>query len=138
MSDSSQQYLTEMRLKKFNIEYGKTIFKSFSDISRIRILNILANRKDASISDLEMILDFTQTKTSRHIYYLKNSGLLNSENKDQFIFYSLREEALDIVDQIFEFLDKDEQLKKDLEAYDIMYSNRELARNKIEIKTWKQ
>ena len=127
-----------MRLKKFNIEYGRTIFKSFSDVSRIRILHILANRKDASISDLEMILDFTQTKTSRHIYYLKNSGLLNSENKDQFIFYSLREEALDIVDQIFEFLDKDEQLKKDLEAYDIMYSNRELARNKIEIKTWKQ
>tara|TARA_B100000614_G_scaffold62040_1_gene54979 strand:+ start:4429 stop:4812 length:384 start_codon:yes stop_codon:yes gene_type:complete len=127
-----------MRLKKFNIEYGKTIFKSFSDVSRIRILNILSNRKEASISDLEMILNFTQTKTSRHIYYLKNSGLLNSENKDQFIFYSLREEALDIIDQIFEFLDKDEQLKKDLEAYDIMYSNRELARNKIEIKTWKQ
>ena len=127
-----------MRLKKFNIVYGKTIFKSFSDVSRIRILNILANRKEASISDLEMILNFTQTKTSRHIYYLKNSGLLNSENKDQFIFYSLREEALDIIDQIFEFLDKDEQLKKDLEAYDIMYSNRELARNKIEIKTWKQ
>ena len=127
-----------MRLKKFNIEYGKTIFKSFSDVSRIRILNILANRKEASISALEIILNFTQTKTSRHIYYLKNSGLLNSENKDQFIFYSLREEALDIIDQIFEFLDKDEQLKKDLEAYDIMYSNRELARNKIEIKTWKQ
>ena len=127
-----------MRLKKFNIEYGKTVFKSLSDVSRIRILNILSNRKEATITDLEMILDFTQTKTSRHIYYLKNSGLLNSENKDQFIFYSLREEALDIVDQIFEFLDKDEQLKKDLEAYDIMYSNRELARNKIEIKTWKQ
>ena len=126
-----------MRLKKFNIEYGKTIFKSFSDVSRIRILNILANRKEASISDLEMILNFTQTKTSRHVYYLKNSGLLNSENKDQFIFYSLREEALDIIDQIFEFLDKDEQLKKDLEVYDNMYSNRELARNKIEIKTWK-
>lgn len=127
-----------MRLKKFNIDYGKTVFKSFSDVSRIRILNILANRKDASISDLEIILNFTQTKTSRHIYYLKNSGLLNSENKDQFIFYSLREEALDIIDQIFEFLDKDEQLKKDLEAYDIMYSNRELSRNKIELKTWKQ
>ena len=28
-----------MRLKKFNIEYGKTVFKSFSDESRIRILN---------------------------------------------------------------------------------------------------
>tara|TARA_B100001029_G_C14897115_1_gene358774 strand:+ start:364 stop:744 length:381 start_codon:yes stop_codon:yes gene_type:complete len=126
-----------MRLKKFNIDYGKTIFKSFSDVSRIRILNILAKRKDASISDLEIILNFTQTKTSRHIYYLKNAGLLNSENKDQFIFYSLREEAMDIVDQIFEFLDKDGQLIKDLETYDIMYSNRELSRNKIELKAWK-
>ena len=127
-----------MRLKKFNIYYGKTIFKSFSDVSRIRILNILANRKEASISDLEIILNFTQTKTSRHIYYLKNSGLLNSVNKDQFIFYSLRDEAMDIIDQIFEFLDKDIQLKKDLETYDIMYSNRELSKNKIESKAWKQ
>ena len=127
-----------MRLKKFNIEYGKTIFKSFSDVSRIRILNILANRKEASISDLEIILNFTQTKTSRHIYYLKNSGLLNSANEDQFIFYSLRDEAMDIIDQIFEFLDKDIQLKKDLETYDIMYSNRELSKNKIESKAWKQ
>ncbi len=126
-----------MRLKKFNIEYGKTIFKSFSDVSRIRILNILSKKKEVSISDLEIILNFTQTKTSRHIYYLKNSGLLNSKNKDQFIFYSLREEALDIIDQIFEFLDKDDQLKKDLETYDTMYSNRELAKNKIELKTWK-
>ena len=127
-----------MRLKKFNIDYGKTIFKSFSDVSRIRILNILANRKEASISDLEIILNFTQTKTSRHIYYLKNSGLLNSANEDQFIFYSLRDEAMDIIDQIFEFLDKDFQLKKDLETYDIMYSNRELSKNKIESKAWKQ
>ena len=126
-----------MRLKKFNIDYGKTIFKSFSDVSRIRILNILSKKKEVSISDLEMILNFTQTKTSRHIYYLKNSGLLNSKNEDQFIFYSLREETLDIIDQIFEFLDKDDQLKKDLETYDTMYSNRELAKNKIELKTWK-
>ena len=126
-----------MRLKKFNIDYGKTIFKSFSDISRIRILNILANKEEASISELEMILNFTQTKTSRHIYYLKNSGLLNSRNLDQFIFYSLREEAMDIIDKIFNFLDKDTQLKEDLETYDIMFSNRELAINKIELKSWK-
>ena len=35
-------------------------------------------------------------------------------------------------------LDKDIQLKKDLETYDIMYSNRELSKNKIESKAWKQ
>ena len=64
-------------------------------------------------------------------------GLLNSRNLDQFIFYSLREEAMDIIDKIFNFLDKDTQLKEDLETYDIMYSNRELAINKIELKSWK-
>ena len=126
-----------MRLKKFNIEYGKTVFKSLSDESRIRILNILSNRKEATITDLEIILNFTQTKTSRPVNYLKNSGLLNFRNQDQFIFYSLREEALDIIDQIFDYLDKDLQLKEDLEAYDIMFNNRELAINKLELKSWR-
>ena len=126
-----------MRLKKFNIDYGKTVFKSLSDESRIRILNILSKRKEATISDLEMILNFTQTKTSRHVNYLKSSGLLNYRNHDQFIFYSLREEALDIIDQIFEYLDKDLQLKEDLSTYDIMFNNRVLAVNKIELKSWK-
>ena len=126
-----------MKLKKFNIDYGKTVFKSLSDESRIRILNILSKRKEATISDLEIILNFTQTKTSRHINYLKSSGLLNYRNHDQFIFYSLREESLDIIDQIFEYLDKDLQLKDDLATYDIMLNNRELAINKIELKSWK-
>ena len=126
-----------MRLKKFNIDYGKTVFKSLSDESRIRILNILSKRKEATISDLEMILNFTQTKTSRHVNYLKSSGLLNYRNHDQFIFYSLREEALDIIDQIFEYLDKDLQLKEDLETYDVMFNNRELASNKLELRSWK-
>jgi hypothetical protein len=49
----------------------------------------------------------------------------------------LREEALDIIDQIFEYLDKDLQLKEDLSTYDIMFNNRELAVNKIELKSWK-
>ena len=43
----------------------------------IRILNILFRRKEATITDLEIILNFTQTKTSRHVNYLKSSGLLN-------------------------------------------------------------
>ena len=29
-----------MRLKNFNVDYGSKVFRSFSDISRIRIMNI--------------------------------------------------------------------------------------------------
>ena len=63
-----------MRLKNFNVDYGSKVFRSFSDISRIRIMNILYNRKESCIADLEMILNFTQTKTSRHVNYLKNES----------------------------------------------------------------
>jgi len=122
-----------MRLKNFNVEFGSKVFKSFSDISRIRIMNILFNKKEACISDLELILNFTQTKTSRHINYLKNAGLLNNKNVNQFVFYSIKEEALDLVEQIFKSLEKDKQLEKDVEVYDIMHSNRALSKNKLDI-----
>ena len=122
-----------MRLKNFNVDYGSKVFRSFSDISRIRIMNILYNRKESCIADLELILNFTQTKTSRHVNYLKNANLLNLKYVNQFIFYSIREEALDLIDQIFKLLEKDKQLEKDLEIYDIMNSNRELSKNKLEI-----
>lgn len=122
-----------MRLKNFNVDYGSKVFRSFSDISRIRIMNVLYNRKESCIADLELILNFTQTKTSRHVNYLKNANLLNMKYVNQFIFYSIREEALDLIDQIFKLLEKDKQLEKDLEIYDIMNSNRELSKNKLEI-----
>ena len=122
-----------MRLKNFNVEFGSKVFKSFSDISRIRIMNILFNKREACISDLELVLNFTQTKTSRHINYLKNAGLLNNKNVNQFVFYSIKEEALDLVEQIFKSLEKDKQLGKDIEVYNIMNSNRELSKNKLDI-----
>ena len=122
-----------MRLKNFNVDYGSKVFRSFSDISRIRIMNILYNRKESCIADLELILNFTQTKTSRHVNYLKNANLLSMKYVNQFIFYSIREEALDLIDQIFKLLEKDKQLEKDLDIYDIMNSNRELSKNKLEI-----
>jgi ArsR family transcriptional regulator len=90
------------------------------------------------ISDLEQVLDFTQTKTSRHLIYLKNSGILNTRKQDQWVFYYLKEEVLDIINQIFQFLKKDQTLLQDFENYKTMYSNRELAINKLETRSWQR
>lgn len=89
------------------------------------------------ISDLELILDFTQTKTSRHLIYLKNSGILNTRKLDQWVFYHIKDEVYDIIQQIFKFLVKDSTLLNDQETYSIMYNNRELAKNKLETRNWK-
>lgn len=125
-----------MRLKHFNLPFAAQLFKALSDEARVRILLLLQEKKDLSISDLELILDFTQTKTSRHITYLKNAGILTSKKADQYVFYYIKEEVEIFVRQMLEYVQRDARLQKDLEVHDILESNRELARNKVTIRTW--
>lgn len=121
-----------MRLKNISLNYGMKVFKALSEEPRVRIIHLLIQNKELSISDLEHILEFTQTKTSRHLSYLKNAGLLGSKRVDQWMFYYILDEAIEIVNQIFRFIQKDAHLIRDQEVYMILNSNRELAINKIE------
>lgn len=127
-----------MRLKNFSLSFGSQIFKACSEESRLRILHLILKNKEMCISDLEQVLDFTQTKTSRHLIYLKNAGILNTRKQDQWVFYYLKEEVLDIINQIFQFLKKDQTLLQDYENYKTMHSNRELAINKLESRNWQR
>ncbi len=121
-----------MRLKNISLNYGLRIFKALSEEPRVRIIHLLLLNKELSISDLEHILDFTQTKTSRHLIYLKNAGLLGSRRVDQWMFYYILEEYIEIILQIFKFIQKDPSLIRDQATYEILKSNRELAINKIQ------
>lgn len=125
-----------MRLKNFSISFGSQIFRALSEEPRVRILHLLFKKNELSISDLEQILDFTQAKTSRHLSYLRNSGIVNTRKEDQWVFYSLKEEVTDMIRQIMEYLNRDQVLLKDLENYDTLYSNRELAVYKKDQKKW--
>jgi ArsR family transcriptional regulator, arsenate/arsenite/antimonite-responsive transcriptional repressor len=125
-----------MRLKHFSISFGEQILKALADESRIRILNLILRNKEMCTSDLEQVLDFTQTKTSRHLAYLRNASLVTPRKLDQWVFYSIKDEAADFVSQIFTYLERDTLLQKDLETYEILFSNRELAVNKLEARRW--
>ncbi|MTI29819.1 ArsR/SmtB family transcription factor [Xanthovirga aplysinae] len=126
-----------MRLKHFSLGIGSQIFKAFSDEARVRILFLLLQNKEMCISDLEQVLDFTQTKTSRHLTYLKNAGIVSFRKADRWIFYYIKDEVYDIVSRLLKFISKDITLQKDLEMYQVLYSNRELAINKIESRKWR-
>lgn len=123
-----------MRLKHFNIDIGSQIFLSCSDTSRLRILNLIMNNGEMCISDLERILEFTQTKTSRHLVYLKNSDILSIRKYNQWVFYQIKDEVFDIIKQILQFISRDPILQKDQQVYNTLYSNRELALNKLKIR----
>ncbi|OEK06557.1 metalloregulator ArsR/SmtB family transcription factor [Roseivirga misakiensis] len=121
-----------MRLKNFSLSFGSQIFKSVSDEARLRILHLLHRNGELTISDLEHILEFTQTKTSRHITYLKNSGMVSARKVDQWVFYGIREEVEEMTNRIFEFLIKDSTLLKDQEVFEVLKSNRELAQSRMQ------
>ncbi len=123
-----------MRLKHFNIDLGAQIFLACSDTSRLRILHLIMTNGEMCITDLERILEFTQTKTSRHLIYLKNSGILTSRKFNQWMFYQIKDEVFDITQQILQFLRRDPVLQKDQQVFQTMYTNRELALNKLKIK----
>lgn len=125
-----------MRLKNFTLNFSVQVYKCLSDDSRLRILFQVHMNEQMCISDLELILDFTQAKTSRHLLYLKNNGVLNSKKVDQWVFYYVKEEVKDLLAQTFKFIEKDQQLQKDLNTFNIMYTNRELALNKLHNRKW--
>ncbi len=127
-----------MRLKHFNIEPGAQIFLACSDSSRLRILNLIMTNGEMCITDLERILDFTQTKTSRHLIYLKNSGILTTRKFNQWAFYQIKDEVFDMVKQILQFLRRDPVLQQDQQVFQNMYTNRELALNKLQVKPLNQ
>lgn len=125
-----------VRLKHFNLDPGAQIFLACSDASRLRILNLIFTNGEMCITDLERILDFTQTKTSRHLIYLKNSGILTFRKHNQWIFYSIKDEVFDIIKQILQFVGRDPILQKDQSVFTTMLSNRELALNKFNLKSY--
>jgi ArsR family transcriptional regulator len=129
-------YFRPVRLKHFNLDPGAQIFLACSDTARLRILNLIFTNGEMCITDLERILDFTQTKTSRHLIYLKNSGILTFRKHNQWIFYSIKDEVFDIIKQILQFVGRDPILQKDQSVFTTMLSNRELALNKFNLKPY--
>ena len=126
-----------MRVKHFNLAFGAQFFKALAEEARIRILYLLYNNTELTISDIEQIVEFTQTKTARHLTYLKNSGLVSSKKRDQWVFYYLKEEVHEILNQVFPYLHKDQVLIRDEDTFQTLNSNRELSINKINQKKWR-
>jgi ArsR family transcriptional regulator len=127
-----------MRLKNFNLLLGSQIFKACADESRLRILSLIFNNGEMCITDLEKILDFTQAKTSRHLIYLKNAGILSFRRYNHWVLYQIKDEVYEIIKQIFQFLRKDQQLDKDQQVFQTLFTNRELAINKIQRDEWQK
>lgn len=125
-----------MRLKHFPVAFGQQLFKALGDESRVRLLHLLWRNHEMVVGDLEQVLDFTQTKTSRQLAYLKNAGLVGVRRLDNWMFYFLKEETAEFLQQLLTLMERDPQLVRDQQIYQTLWSNRELAAYKIQNRRW--
>lgn len=66
------------------------LFKGFADPTRIRILNLLA-AGELCVCDIVELLDLPQPMVSRHLAYLRRTGLVTATRDLQFAHYRLAE-----------------------------------------------
>ncbi len=64
-------------------------FKALSDTTRLQIIALLMWEKELCVCDIEHVLDLSQSKASRHLRYLLNSGILTDKRKNVWIYYSI-------------------------------------------------
>lgn len=65
------------------------LLKGIADESRLRILNLLIGRGELCVCDIEAILGATQTKVSRHLAYLRRSGMVRVRRSGVWMLYSI-------------------------------------------------
>ncbi len=66
------------------------VYKALSEEMRLRIMMLLMHG-ELCVCDLMAIFDEPQSKISRHLAYLKNSGLLGSKRVGVWMHYFLKE-----------------------------------------------
>ena len=64
------------------------VFRAFSDRTRLRILHLL-EPGELCVCDLVDVLNVPQPKVSRHLAYLRKSGLVNTRKQGLWNYYRL-------------------------------------------------
>lgn len=65
------------------------LFALLSDETRLRCLLLLNKKKELCVCEFSHTLESIQPKISRHLAYLRKSGLVLDERRGQWVYYSL-------------------------------------------------
>ena len=79
------------------------LFKGLADQTRLRILNLLIHG-ELCVCDIQYVLESPQPNVSRHLIYLKNSGLVLDRREGARMYYRLAQTNEGVHKLVFEFL----------------------------------
>ena len=93
-------------------------FKALGDSNRLRIINLLLHG-ELCVCDIQYVLENSQPNISRHLSYLKNSGMVVDRRDGFRMYYRLTDPAETTKQLLFTFLrqvfEPEEQLQQDTE-----------------------
>jgi ArsR family transcriptional regulator len=79
------------------------LFKGLADQTRLRILNLLIHG-ELCVCDIQYVLESSQPNVSRHLIYLKNSGLVLDRREGARMYYRLAQPNEGLKKLLFTFL----------------------------------
>lgn len=93
-------------------------FKALGDNNRLRIINLLLHG-ELCVCDIQYVLENSQPNVSRHLAYLKNSGMVLDRRDGYRIYYRLTDPREATRRSLFDFLRSvfrdEEQIQRDTE-----------------------
>jgi ArsR family transcriptional regulator, arsenate/arsenite/antimonite-responsive transcriptional repressor len=78
-------------------------FKGLADQTRLRILNLLLHG-ELCVCDIQYVLETSQPNVSRHLTYLKNSGVVLDRREGARMYYRLAQPNEGLKKLLFSFL----------------------------------
>jgi len=75
-------------LKGFDLDDEAQVHGALSDVNRLKILKLLGFR-EMCVCELTAALDINQPNMSYHIKKLENAGLVRSEKRGKWVYYSI-------------------------------------------------
>ena len=92
-----------LSVRKSNAVEPEQLFKTLSDPTRLRLLNLLAEG-EVCVCDLHGTLGLDQPKVSRHLARLRQAGLVDVERNGKWMHYRLARQGDPLVRNVLEGL----------------------------------
>lgn len=96
----------------------ETLFSALSDPTRLRLLNLMRDG-EVCVCFFTEVLKESQPKISRHLAYLRKSGLVNARRDGKWMHYSIvypaEEKGKVLLDSALDLLGNEEELRQERE-----------------------
>jgi len=85
-----------VKLNSSALEKIAEIYRAINHGCRQRMLNLLAKEGSMIVTDIYVKLRLEQSAASQHLAILRRAGVVQTERRGKNIYYSLKQEAMQI------------------------------------------